>query len=218
MRGHPRLSYRAALKTWMPGTRPGMTNSDTAPDKIRFYLLRVSFAHLGLDLRHARYPAIVILGLPAHVAEHLRVRQDDECFLLEAGEHILRHLLRRQIAVAGLRTLRDRTQHVGVDALRTQDRNLDAIGLVRDRKVLREPDCRMLGRRINGASDLRKEPGCGNRVEEIPLPARLHARDQMPRGVDMGHDMNSPASRPRLVGSAAGVFRQRIETASAAGI
>src|SRR3989442_2964978 len=25
--GHPRLSCRSAAKTWMPGTRPGMTNS-----------------------------------------------------------------------------------------------------------------------------------------------------------------------------------------------
>src|SRR5260221_8974162 len=183
MRGHPRLSYRAALKTWMPGTRPGMTNSDTAPDKIRFYLLRVSFAHLGLDLRHARYPAIVILGLLAHVAEHLRVRQDDECFMLEAGEHILCHLLRRQIAVAGLRAFRNRAQHVGVDALRTQDRNLDAIGLVRDRQILRETDCGMFRGRIGRTSDLRQKSRSRDRIEEIAAAASLHARDKMPRAI-----------------------------------
>jgi hypothetical protein len=28
--GHPRLSCVIVAKTWMPGTRPGMTNSDKA--------------------------------------------------------------------------------------------------------------------------------------------------------------------------------------------
>jgi hypothetical protein len=40
----------------------------------------------------------------------------------------------------------------------------------------------------------------------------------MPRGVDMGHDVNGPAFRPRLIGGTAGVLRQRIETAADAGI
>ena len=40
----------------------------------------------------------------------------------------------------------------------------------------------------------------------------------MPRGIDMRHDMDRPASRPRLVGSAAGVFRKRIEAAADTGI
>ncbi len=40
----------------------------------------------------------------------------------------------------------------------------------------------------------------------------------MPRGVDMRHDVNSPAPRPRLVGIAAGILRQRIEAAADAGI
>ncbi len=40
----------------------------------------------------------------------------------------------------------------------------------------------------------------------------------MPRGIDMRHDVDRPASRPRLVGSAAGILRQRIETAADAGI
>src|SRR6202140_1559710 len=50
-----------------------------------------------------------------------------------------------------------------------------------DRKIFGKSDCRMLGRRIGGTSDLRKKSGGGNRVEKIPLPARLHARNQMPR-------------------------------------
>src|SRR5712691_13196978 len=90
--------------------------------------------------------------------------------------------------------------------------------LVRDREILGKSDRRMLGRRIGRTSDLRKKSGGGNRVEKITLPARLHARDQMPRGVDMRHDVNSPASRPRLVGSSAGVLRQRIEPAADAGV
>jgi hypothetical protein len=32
--GHPRLSYSSAAKTWMPGTRPGMTTFDTTPYSI----------------------------------------------------------------------------------------------------------------------------------------------------------------------------------------
>src|SRR5882724_9476526 len=128
------------------------------------------------------------------------MRQNDECFLLDPGQRVVRDLLGRQIAVAGLRTFRDRPEHVGIDALRTQDRNLDAIGLVRDRKVLRKSDRRMLGCRIGRASYLRQQAGGGNRVEEIPLPARLHAWNQMPRGIDMRHDVDRPASRPRLVG------------------
>src|SRR3954447_24615127 len=86
--------------------------------------LRPKFvAHPGLDLGHAADPAVVVLGLFAHVAEHLRVRQDQERLLLEAGEHIFGDLLRREVAVAGLRALGNRTQHVGVDALRTEDRD-----------------------------------------------------------------------------------------------
>src|SRR6266404_8328621 len=133
------------------------------------------FPHLRLDLRHTRYPAVVILGFVAHITENLRMRQDDECLLLDSLQRILRDLLRRKIAVAGLRAFRDRPQHVGIDALRAQDGNADAVGLVRDRKVLRKPNGRMLGRRIGRASDLREQTGGGNRVEKIPLPARLHA-------------------------------------------
>ena len=124
----------------------------------------------------------------------------------------------RQIAVAGLRALRDRPQHVGVDALRTQDRNPDAVGLVRDREILGKSHRRVLGGRIGRASDLRQQSGGGNRVEEIAAAARLHARDQMPRGVDMRHDVNGPALRPWLVGSAAGILRHRIESAADAGV
>ena len=58
------------------------------------------------------------------------MRQDQECFLLDAGKRIACHLLRRQIAVTGLRSLRQPAQHVGFDALRTQDRNLDAVSAV----------------------------------------------------------------------------------------
>ena len=40
----------------------------------------------------------------------------------------------------------------------------------------------------------------------------------MPRRIDVGHDMNRPASRPRLVGGATGIFGQRVETAADTGI
>ena len=40
----------------------------------------------------------------------------------------------------------------------------------------------------------------------------------MPRRIDMGHDMNRPASLPRFVGASAGIHRQRIEAAADAGI
>src|SRR6478609_7193011 len=93
---------------WIPRCRCSTRGRADAASR-----LPVTFPHLGLDLRHARDPAVVILGLLAHVAEHLRVRQDQEGFLLDAGQCILCYLLRRQIAVAGLRTLRDRAQHIG---------------------------------------------------------------------------------------------------------
>src|SRR5436853_10949 len=47
---------------------------------------------------------------------------------------------------------------------------------------------------------------------------RLHARDQVPRGVDMRHDMHGPAALPRLVRGAARVGGERIEAAADAGI
>ena len=120
-------------------------------------------------------PAVVILGLLAHVAEHLRVRQDHKCLLLDAGEHVLRHLFRRQVAVAGLRALRDRAQHVGVDALRAEDRDLDVVGLVRDREIFRKADRGMFGGGISRAADLRQQARRRNRVEEIAAAARLHS-------------------------------------------
>src|SRR5260370_213477 len=77
-------------------------------------LLPVSFAHLRLDLRHPGNPAIVIFGLLAHVAQDLRMRQNDKCFLLDSRQGILRHLFRRQIAVSGLRPFRDQPQHLAI--------------------------------------------------------------------------------------------------------
>jgi hypothetical protein len=76
----------------------------------------------------------------------------------------------------------------------------------------------MLGGRIGRAADLRQQAGRRNRVEEIAAAARLHARDQVPRRIDMGHDMNGPAALPRLVGASAGIHRHRIEAAADAGI
>src|SRR5262249_15981440 len=93
-------------------------------------LLPKILPHLGLDLGHAAYPAVVVLGLLAHVAEHLRVGQDQECLLRDAGERVFRDLLGRQIAVAALRTLGNRAQHVGVDALRAEDRDAYVVRLV----------------------------------------------------------------------------------------
>src|SRR5258708_2591087 len=91
------------------------------------------------------------------LTRHLRVRQDHERLLLDAGERIVCHLLRRQVAIAGLRALRDRAQHVGIDALRAQDGDLDAVGPVRDREIFRKPHGGMFGRRIDRAADLREQ-------------------------------------------------------------
>src|SRR5260370_24241797 len=52
----------------------------------------------------------------------------------------------------------------------------------------------------------------------MPLPARLHARDQMPRRVDRRHDRDGPASRPWFVGSSPGILRLGLEPAADAGI
>src|SRR3984893_12506133 len=61
-------------------------------------LLPVGFAHPGLDLRHAGDPAIVIFSLLAHVAEHLRVRQDHKSLLLDPPLPIDCDLRRRLVA------------------------------------------------------------------------------------------------------------------------
>src|SRR5882757_6351423 len=149
----------AARKTWMAGTSPAMTWRVGTPSD-RFFSrsvapspLAMRFPHLRLDLRHAADPAIVILGLLAHVVDYLRMRQDQERFLFDAFQRIVGNLLRAQVTVAGLRTFRDRAQHVGVDALRAQDRDLDAVGAVRDRQAFGEADRGVFGGRIGRTAD-----------------------------------------------------------------
>src|SRR5258706_1308645 len=214
----------AARKTWMAGTSPAMTWRVGTPSD-RFFSrsvapspLAMRFPHLRLDLRNAADPAIVILGLLAHVVDYLQMRQDQKRFLLDALERVLRDLKRAQVTVAGLRTFRDRAQHVGVDALRAKDRDFDAVGAVRDCQVFGKANRGVFGGRIGRTADLREKSGSGNGVEKITTAARLHPRHQMTRGVDMRHDVDRPALRPRLVRMAAGVFRERIEAAADAGI
>ncbi|MGY4422323.1 hypothetical protein ACVWY2_004772 [Bradyrhizobium sp. JR6.1] len=113
---------------------------------------------------------------------------------------------------------RDRAQHLGIDALRAEDRDLDVVGAVRDREVFRKADRGVLGGRIGRAADLRQQARGRDRVEEVAAAASLHARHQMPCGIDMRHHMDRPAPRPRLVRGAAGIFRQRIEAAADAGV
>ena len=91
-------------------------------------------------------------------------------------------------------------------------------GLVRDREIFGKADRGMLGRGISRAADLRQQPRGRDRVEEIAAAARLHAGDEMPRRIDMGHDVDRPAALPWLVGIAAGIDRHRIEAAADAGI
>jgi len=57
--------------------------------------------------------------------------------------------------------------------LRAQDRDLDAVGLVRDREVLGKSHRGMLGGRIGRAADLRQQASRGNGVEEKPPPRAL---------------------------------------------
>src|SRR5438128_10006162 len=76
----------------------------------------------------------------------------------------------------------------------------------------------MLGGGISCTADLRKKTRGRDRVEEIAAAARLVARHQMPRGIDIRHHMDGPASLPRLVRGAAGIDRQGIEAAADAGI
>ena len=66
------------------------------------------------------------------------MRQDQELFFFNALQGVAGDLLRRQVAVAGLRTLWNRAQQVGIDALRAQcQRELFAAGV--ERLKLAEP-------------------------------------------------------------------------------
>ena len=146
------------------------------------------------------------------------MRQDQERLLVETFDHIVGDLFGRQIAVAGLRAFRDRTQHVGIDALRAQDRDLDIICTMRDREVLGKADGGVFGRRIRRTANLREKPRRRDRVEEVTAAARFIQRHQMTRGIDVGHHMNRPAFFPRLVRRSAGIDGHRIETTADAGI
>jgi hypothetical protein len=46
--GHPRLSYLWVAKTWMPGTRPGMTSFTMSSDSVSF----LKKAPQPLDIQH----------------------------------------------------------------------------------------------------------------------------------------------------------------------
>ena len=76
-----------------------------------------------------------------------------------------------------------------------------------ERTAFRKSHRGMFGRRIGRASDLREQARRGNRVEEITAAARLEARDQVPRGVNMRHDVDRPASLPRFIRRAAPIHR-----------
>src|SRR5437899_2524730 len=107
----------------------------------------------GLDLPGIDFVRIAQgLGCDA-----VRVTKSSE--LAPELQHGLGHDGVSLIAVAGLRAFRNRAEHVGIDALRTQDGNADAMRLVRDRKILGKSYGRMLGRRIGRTSDLRKKSG-----------------------------------------------------------
>src|SRR5436309_10032870 len=109
-----------AIHVFFPALSKAMDAGDK-PGHDAYLSFPVTLAHPGLDPGHAADPAVVVVGFLPHVIEHLRMRQDHERLLLDALQRVLRHLLRRQVAVAGLRPLRDRTQHVGVDPLRARD-------------------------------------------------------------------------------------------------
>src|SRR5262245_57675257 len=79
---------RWAAMCWRRTSVPAAGLSSNSTTNFMGASLPVGLAHLRLDLGHARYPAVVILGLLAHVAEHLWMGQDHEGLLLEAGEHV----------------------------------------------------------------------------------------------------------------------------------
>jgi hypothetical protein len=90
------------LAVWIASLSSGAHSRDPLARNDGGCALRLpeTFPHPGLDLRHACDPAIIILGLLAHIAQDLRVRQNHKSFLLDSGQRVVGDLLRRQVAVA----------------------------------------------------------------------------------------------------------------------
>src|SRR5579871_114660 len=129
-----------------------------------------------LELHHAAEPAVVVLGLVAHVLRDLRMRQDQKSLGFEAFDHGVSALLRREHPVEMLRAVRAAAQQRRVDALRAEHRNANALVAMGNGEDFAESHRRVLGRRVNGAANLREQPRRRSRVEKIAAAARDHAR------------------------------------------
>ena len=120
-------------------------------------------------------------------------------------------------AVAGLRTL----GRPAASAYRRLADTTPRRGCRRhdgDGEILGKADGGMLGGRVDGAADLRQEPGRRHGVEEIAAAARLHARHQKAGGENMGHDIDAPCPLPDGDRGAGGVGERGIEAGGDAGI
>ena len=113
---------------------------------------------------HPRDPPVVVVGLGLHIALHLRVGQDQEPLFGDRREAGLRHLLRGQDPVNAGHMVFVPRDHVGVDRLRAQQRNLDAVRRMGKSNPLGQSDGGVFRHAIGRGADLVQQPCRRSRV------------------------------------------------------
>ena len=155
---------------------------------------------LSVQLAHAADPAVVIRRLVAHVVQHLGMRQDEEGLFPDRLEAELRHRLRLQHPVDGGDMIFVPACHLGPHRLRAEDGHLDAVVAMGQRDPFGKAHGGVFGDTVGRRADLVQKPRGGGGVQQIAAAPRLHQRDEVPRGPDVGHDVHFPDALPLIVG------------------
>src|SRR5258708_20628212 len=94
--GHPRLALPSGLKTWMPGTRPGMTNERSARYRWALASHRADFKNLAVV---AGFPRDTELAAAVELRHHGHHRDDRlASHVVERGLHAVLSAAPNQIA------------------------------------------------------------------------------------------------------------------------
>src|SRR5258708_16418449 len=89
-------------------------------------------------------------------------------------------------------------EHVGLDPLRTQARNPDALTAMCDRQPLEQRKGGCLGDSVGGGEDVVEKPGGGDGTEEITLPSLQHCGQRGAPGEDLAHQADLPEALPLI--------------------